>query len=398
MVDAAAKRIQRDKVDVLIIDDIHWAEEAGLIFLRLLLGALSKSAMFVILASRPVGRRLVQTLRPTHELVLRPLTASTVGKVARQLIVPKAAARAAALRSKGNPLFVEQFAAWVAESGFAGGKSGPRNLYEVITARIEYLYEVRLETIRERLRWGRSWERQAVHDDLRQLEIEIGLWLDRLETGDYADRVEAARHLAKLERLDYEMFITGVLAGLPRLRSSRLREAIDRLLAGIADQILKDLKRRLIKAAGAHKQNILREAQRTGDVLFAAWDWPTAASFYELALSVAPAYEATPIAAQLEQCRCRSRSVITDARQIYNSFRPSSVDEKPNVGALDLPYVWSQLGCRHSDSAYFPRAAEAAETIHDSAMAHWAKLMANKDKDDSKSMFTYDLIEETATN
>jgi hypothetical protein len=386
MVDAAAKRIRLDKIDVLVIDDIHWAEEAGLAFVQLLLETLSKSKTFVILASRSIGRTRVRALRPAHELVLRRLAASTVEKLAHRLIASKAAARTAALRSKGNLLFVEQFAAWVVETGAGRDTDGPRNLYEVITARIECLSEVRLGAIRERLRWGRSWERQAVHDDLRQLEIEIGLWLDRLETGDYADRVEAARLLAKLERLDYEIFIVDALAGLPRVRSSRLREAIDRLLAGSADQILKDLKGRLAKASSADKQNIVGEAQRSGDVLFAAWNWSAAANFYELALSVAPAYETREIAAQLEQCHRRSREVITDARQIYGPCGRASVDEEPSVNSLDLPYIWSELGYRYSDTAYFLRAAEAAETVHDNAMARWARGMA-KTKTGNKAIF-----------
>lgn len=78
-------------------------------------------------------------------------------------------------------------------------------------------------------------------------EIEIGLWLDRLEAGDYADRIEAVRYLVQLERLDCEIFVISMLAGRPRPRSSRLREAIERLLIGSADQILADLKRRVTK-------------------------------------------------------------------------------------------------------------------------------------------------------
>jgi len=77
----------------------------------------------------------------------------------------------------------------------------------VISARVKYLSLVRLAEVRERLRWGRSWERQAVADDLDRIETEIGLWLDRLETGDYADRVEAAQYLVQLEHVEYELFI-----------------------------------------------------------------------------------------------------------------------------------------------------------------------------------------------
>ena len=83
------------------------------------------------------------------------------------------------------------------------------------------------------------------------------------------------------------------------------------------------------------------------------------------------------MAARLEQCHRRTRDVITDARQIYGPFGRPSVDEEPSVNLLDLPYVWSELGYRYFDAAYFLRAAEAAETVHDNAMTRWARGMAN---------------------
>jgi len=39
-----------------------------------------------------------------------------------------------------------------------------------------------------------QWSRQPLATDLDRLEADIGLWLDRLETGDYADRAEVARY------------------------------------------------------------------------------------------------------------------------------------------------------------------------------------------------------------
>jgi hypothetical protein len=53
-------------------------------------------------------------------------------------------AAAAAVRSKGNPLFVEQFIAWSAEARFRGGQSGPHTLHQVIAGRIEHLSKVRI--------------------------------------------------------------------------------------------------------------------------------------------------------------------------------------------------------------------------------------------------------------
>jgi hypothetical protein len=376
LVDAAVNRVLREAIDVLVLDDIHWAGGDGIGFVRRLLAALSTTAVFVILAARPSGRALLRTLHPTATIALRPLTPSAVREMAGQLSVSRTVSTAATQRSKGNPLFIEQFAAWAAETGFKGGENGPRSLHEIIAARIERLSKVRLAAIREQLRWGRSWERQVIDNEIETVEIEIGLWLDRLETGDYADRIEAARHLVKLEHLDYEIFIASTLAGRPRPRSGRLREAIERLLVGSADQILEDLKRRAAKASETEKENILGHAQRAGEVLFAHHNWAAARDFYELACSLAPLQRAKDMDLRLAQCRRRSQSSITDEREVYDDFTRMDLAKCPQIDALDLPYIWAELGRSYSCSEYFARAADAAEAVNDSALAAWARRKA----------------------
>jgi CheY-like chemotaxis protein len=386
-VDAAVNRVLRDAIDVLVLDDIHWAGDDGIGFVRRLLAALSTTAVFVILAARPSGRSLLRTLHPTATIVLRPLTPTAVRGMAGQLDGSRAVSTAAAQRSKGNPLFVEQFAAWAAEMGFKGGESGPHSLHEIIAARIARLSKVRMADIRQQLRWGRSWECQAIDNELEKVEIEIGLWLDRLETGDYADGIEAARHLVQLEHLDYEIFIASTLAGRPRPRSGRLREAIERLLVGSADQILVDLKRRSARASEIEKENILGQAQRAGEVLFAHHNWPAARDFYELACSLAPLQRAKDMGLRLAQCRRRSQSAITDEGEVYADFTRMDLDKRPQIDALDLPYVWAELGRSYSCGEYFARAAEAAEAVNDSALAAWARRKAAEPRVAEESPF-----------
>lgn len=374
LLDAVMGRIHRDKIGVVVLDDLHWAGPTGLAFVRGFLAALPATGILVILASRPSGRDLLRSLNPTVELQLEPLPAAAARELARQLI-GREAATTAALRSKGNPLFVEQFAAWAAETNFHGGQAGPCTLHQIIAARIENLSKVRIADMRHRLRWGRFWEQQAIDDELGRLEVEVGLWLDRLETGDYADRVETARNLVRLERLDYEIFLTSVLVGRPRPRSSRLREAIERLLIGGADQIFTDLKRRATGAATATKEEISREAKRAADVLFAAFNWALAGDFYEFAYARA-LWERNEIGQRLAQCRRRSQEAITDDSEVYSAFAGRSLDERPSVDALELPHVWAALGRLYSCSRYFARAGEAAETINDHALVAWANRKA----------------------
>ncbi len=374
LVQAVVQRCHRDRIELLVLDDLHWAEAEGLSFVRQLLERLSTESSFVILASRPSGQAQLQTLQPTVELKLKPLPASDIKQLAHQLITSAAVAGAAAMRSKGNPLFVEQFAAWAAETRFSGGERGPRNLHQVISERIRHLSEVRIKDVQQRLRWGRSWERQAINDELGRLESEIGLWLDRLETGDYADRVETAHHLVQLERLDYEIFITSMLAGRPRSRSSRVREALERLLIGSADEILADLKRRAARGS-VSKEDISREAERGGDVLFGIFNWSLAQQFYELAYSAGSSGQREDVAQQLAQCRRRSKIKIEDDSEV-DAADEWNLEERPNVEALNLPYVWALLARRCHCVSYFKHAVEAAEAINDHGFAGWANRKA----------------------
>ncbi len=375
LIQAVITKIGEEKIEVLILDDIHWAGNDGAAFLRGLLDALSNTIIFVVLASRPNGLSLLRKLRPTAEIALEPLKTSAVAKIAQRLIHSAPIASEAARRSKGNPLFVEQFAAWAAETGFKGGKSGPRTLYEIIAARISHLSNVQLAKIGERLRWGQSWQRLTIGGELEEIETEIGLWLDRLETGDYADRTEAARHLAKLEHIDYEIFILGALAGRPRPRSNRLREAIERLLVGSKQQIFHDLKRRAMGASAASKENILREAHRAADVLFEAYDWRAALRFYEFAGALDPSRRTNQFDLRLAECRRRSQKVLEDDGAIESASAPP-LDTQPQVTALSLPNVWAQLGRAHHRARYFVLAAQAAEAVNDNAMAGWAMRKA----------------------
>jgi hypothetical protein len=288
-------------------------------------------------------------------------------------------AAAAAERSKGNPLFVEQFAACAAETGYHGGTGGPENLHRVIAARIAYLSDVRLADIRQKLRWGRVWEREAVESELDQLEAEVGLWLDRLETGDYADRVEVAHYLIDLERVDFEIFLVSALAGKARPRSSRLREGIERLLIGSADQILADLRDRASVGGDAERENVARDAQRGGDYAYHAFNWRLAVSFYELALELSPSRRMEELACRLAECIGRSRPVLDDEAKIIEveAAKNEDIETRPMVDMRRLPEVWLNLAYRHAFKEYFLRAAEAAEAINDHALADWARSEAS---------------------
>jgi hypothetical protein len=150
---AVVDRISREKVDLLVLDDVHWAGAEELAFVHDLIAAVHATT-FVILASRPSGRQALHTLQPAAELTLEPLRASRAQELATRLIKSEAVAAVAAVRSKGNSLFIEQFAAWAAETNYQGDETGPRNLHQLIAARIEHLSHARIAEIQQRFAVG----------------------------------------------------------------------------------------------------------------------------------------------------------------------------------------------------------------------------------------------------
>jgi hypothetical protein len=385
LVEAIVGRVHRDKIDVLVLDDLHWADAGDMEFLRTLVAALPAVGMVVFLVARPSGRKQLNDLQPQFKLKLSPLPKPATEELAERLGASGTVAAVATLRSRGNPLFIEQFVAWATETDFRGGPSGPRTLHQIIAARIGRLSNVRITELRDRLRWGRSWERQSVDDELGRLEAEVGRWLDRLETGDYADCVQAARHLVYLEKLDYEIFLTSLLLGRPRPRSSRLREAIDRLLVGSAPEILADLKQRAAKATAVTKENISREAKRAADVLFAVCNWTLAAEFYELA-RLGSLWERDEIGRRLAECLRHADTTIANDSVTHLGCRAQNIDLRPSVDMHDLPYVWAELGRRFHCGTYFARASKAAEVINDPALAAWAKSEAEQSRTNKETV------------
>ena len=64
---------------------------------------------------------------------------------------------------------------------------------------------------------------------------------------------------------------------------------------------------------------------------------------------------------------------IKDESEIYSACRGRNLVEEPSVDALDLPYIWADLGRRFRMGTYFVRADNAAEAINDHALAAWSR-------------------------
>lgn len=365
-------RIHRERVGILILDDLHWADEPACEFLERLVASLPARGMLLLLCSRPSGRRLARRLGCATEIRLRPLAPADVGDLASRLGgAPEVVALATRL-SRGNPLFVEQFSAWSAEIHYTGRGSCPQTLHQVIASRLQYLENVRLKDLKGHVSCSGVAQLYDFSRELDEIESEIGLWLDRLETGDYADRTEVVRHLARLHGIDFELFLTGTIAGCPRPRSSRLREAIERVLLGSSDRILSDMAARAQCAHGADALNLQHEAVRFGEYAASNYRWALAARFFKLALDVALGRDEPELRERLDECN-RHLDVVAASRSVVDSACiVERLERDPAVDSLHLAEVWLKLGRQLSSRHFYLRAVEAAKAVGDRAFAEIA--------------------------
>lgn len=202
-------------MDILVLDDLHWADAESWSFVAELLNARPAIGLLTLLCARPLVAAQIAQLHPRVTNCLRPLPPEDAAALARRLGAPPATAAAAARLAEGNPLFVEHLVAWAAETGATDGPF-PTSLHEVVLARINHLERVRLARLRQRASWSAGWMRGELVAELGTLEANVGLWLDRLESGDYADRAVVADYLGRLQRIEFELFMTAAVLGTAR--------------------------------------------------------------------------------------------------------------------------------------------------------------------------------------
>jgi class 3 adenylate cyclase/tetratricopeptide (TPR) repeat protein len=148
----------RRRPRVVVVEDVHWADTSSKDALRALAEVTSTSAVLLITTSRP-GYRSVFGERAGHtRLALDSLTADATAELAASVLDVQADAVDDSVldlisdRTEGNPLFVEELTATLAESGLLiGNDEGwhltrdvddidiPSTLHDVILARIDRL-------------------------------------------------------------------------------------------------------------------------------------------------------------------------------------------------------------------------------------------------------------------
>lgn len=225
---------------VVMIDDLHWADQATLDVVQLVLSRLGRGGVLVVAAHRPPelvpDSLLAGALAGLHRSVaaavrvpMAPLDAPGVAELiaATTGVAPSAElAERVQARTSGNPLFVTELARLAGERGIADASVVPDAVRDVVRSRLATLP---VQAIAELEVAAVVGERFDVRTVMAASERDPDSCLDALDAA-IVTRILVPE--ANGYRFAHALVRDAVLADLPALRSARLhRRVADAILA-----------------------------------------------------------------------------------------------------------------------------------------------------------------------
>jgi hypothetical protein len=290
---------------VVVVEDIHWADDSLLDFLDELVDWVSDVPLLVVATSRPEllerrpgwgGGKLNATT-----LALRPLsdeeTAELLGRLLGRPVLAADEQRALLERAGGNPLYAEQFAELYAERGSSEDLPLPETLQGIIAARLDGLRGAEKELLQDASVVGKVFWASA----LGRAPGEVTSALHSLERKGFVRRqrrssVEGETELAFAHALVRDVAYGQIARAERAAKHRRVAEWIESLgrpedhaemLAYHWSSALE-----LTRAAGSDDEELTRRARvalrEAGDRAFALNAYPVAAAQYEDALALWP--------------------------------------------------------------------------------------------------------------
>ena len=185
----------RDEPTAFVFEDIHWADSTLLDLIELLASRLHDLPVLLLTLARP---ELLDT-RPAwgggllayNALPLEPLDGSDAAQLALHLLGADTKASQVAEAAEGNPLFIEQLAAVMNESG-ARAETLPTTIRGLVAARLDALPTAEREVILDASINGRIFWRGALERIARDPNC-LGAALAALERRDLVRRDTVSR-------------------------------------------------------------------------------------------------------------------------------------------------------------------------------------------------------------
>ena len=278
---------------LLLYEDIHWADSSQLDLLENLASRVRDVPVLFVALARPELLTERSTwgggLPAYTALPLDPLTEAASRELARKLLAESAAsdgAAAVAETAEGNPLFIEELAASIAEESTSGVL--PTNVRALIAARLDALPSDERSVLIDasvvgRVFWRGALARMAARDDLSKL---LGL----LEERDLVRR-EAVSRIQGDQQFAFKHVLIQEVAYLRLPRAER--RARHAAVAAYLDETTRDAGQS--NEALAHHWREAGENQRAVDCLIIAadqagrgWAKRHALTLYSAALELLP--------------------------------------------------------------------------------------------------------------
>jgi class 3 adenylate cyclase len=150
---------------VVVLEDLHWAAPPLLDLVEYLLGWLDAPVLLVCVARPDLVDLRPAWLNPrpnADSLVLQPLDAGEAQALLDGLAAAEEARARIAAAAEGNPLFLEQMAAMLAEQPRESGTPIPPSIQALLAARLDQLDELERAVIERAAVVGREFSRAAV--------------------------------------------------------------------------------------------------------------------------------------------------------------------------------------------------------------------------------------------
>ena len=282
---------------VVLLEDLHWAEEPLLDLVERAVRDVSAPVLMVVTtrpeltASRPSWGA---ASRDGATIWLDPLSAADTELLVEELAMgrlPAALCELLVERSEGNPFFAEELLATFAEQGFEAEPSVPDSLRTVLSARIDLLPQVEKDALQAAAVIGRRFWRGALHELLEGATPDFGA----LERRDFIRR-RSTSSLAGEREFTFKHALTRDVAyqAIPKAKRARLHADFAAWLervGGGRDEHASMLAHHFAEAAraeGAAPEGALRWLRRAAELAIGRYELDEAVALAERALELAP--------------------------------------------------------------------------------------------------------------
>jgi class 3 adenylate cyclase/tetratricopeptide (TPR) repeat protein len=379
---------------VLVLEDLHWADEGLLDFVDELVDWLSGVPLLVVCSARPEllerrpgwgGGRVNASM-----IGLAPLspeqTAVLISQVLERSVLPAEIQQALLERSEGNPLYAEQFAQLYLERGSADELPLPETLQGIVAARIDGLPADEKAVLRDASVIGKVFWTAALRRDERAADP----LLHSLERKGFLTRQRRSSVGGEGEWAFAHMLLRDVAYGqIPRAeRAHKHREAAEWIegLGRSEDhaELLAFHRRSALELARASQQDTTeletptRLALRAaGDRAFSVNAYPAAAAYYGEALALWPGDEERP--RLLYQCAdalyiATATGALSALEEARDALLAAGEQQTAAEAELSISRVWWHRGRRDESDRHLLRAEELAGTERSPARA---RVLAN---------------------